>query len=196
VLSAIFNYATREDTFELPRNLVPGTDKRREPPASAVDFFEPEEVEALASAAAAGRHRRAAVGLAADEVAARSADDAQDAEMFRVLAYAWMRLGEVLAPQWGDVDLDGRRVIVQRAVSGQEEGPTKGWQVRYVQDLRSQSQIADGGGWIPSPWVSPWIGEWLAPDESPSDCPSGSSTDANPLLACLSSCRSSCQAFI
>jgi integrase len=132
VLSAIFNYATREDTFELPRNPVAGTDKRREPPASALDFFEPEEVEALAGAAAAGQHRRAAVGLGADEIAARCAEDAQDAEMFRVLAYTGMRLGEVLALQWGDVDLDGRRLIVQRAVSGREEGPTKAWQVRYV----------------------------------------------------------------
>jgi integrase len=34
--------------------------------------------------------------------------------------------------QWGDVDFAQRRLIVQRAVSGDVEGPTKGWQVRYV----------------------------------------------------------------
>lgn len=139
VLSAIFTYAMREDTFGLPRNPVSATDKRREPPAAALDFYEPHEVEQLAQAAASGLHRAPANGrngkvmdLSSDEIAARCAEDAQDAEVFRVLAFTGLRLGEVVALQWGDVDLEGRRLIVQRAVSGEEEGPTKGWQVRYV----------------------------------------------------------------
>jgi integrase len=139
VLSAIFGYATREDTFSLAANPVSATDKRREPPAAALDFFEPEEIEDLARAAAEGTHRKPPVGrggklmdLDADEIATRCEEDAQDAELFRVLAYTGLRIGEALALQWGDADLPNRRLIVQRAVSGTVEGPTKGWQVRYV----------------------------------------------------------------
>src|SRR3954469_19500515 len=132
MLSAIFNYARREDTFGLPANPVTATDKRREPPAAALDFYEPDEIEVLAAAAADGLHRKPTDHLGPDDIAARCAEDAQDAELFRVLAYTGLRLGEVLALQWGDVDLDGRRLIVQRALSGTEEGPTKAWQIRYV----------------------------------------------------------------
>jgi integrase len=132
VLSAIFGYAQREDTFALAANPAAPTDKRREAPPAVLDFFEPEEVELLARTAAEGRHRRSLRSATADEVAARCAEDAQDAELFRVLAYTGLRVGEVLALRWGDVDLTGRRLIVQRAVSASVEGPTKAWQVRYV----------------------------------------------------------------
>jgi integrase len=139
VMSAIFNYARREDTYRLPVNPVSPTDKRRELPAAALDFFEPEEIEALAHAAADGAHRKEAIGrggkvmdLGPEELVARAEEDAQDGELFRVLAYTGLRLGEALALQWGDVDFAQRRLIVQRAVSGDVEGPTKGWQVRYV----------------------------------------------------------------
>lgn len=70
--------------------------------------------------------------LGSEELAARAEEDAQDGELFRVLAYTGLRLGETLALQRGDVDFQNRRLVVQRAVSGVEEGPTKGWQVRYV----------------------------------------------------------------
>jgi integrase len=132
VVSAIFTFAQREDTFALAVNPVTATDKRREAPASVLDYFEPEEVELLASTAAGGKHRATRAGVTDDEVAARCAEDAQDGELFRVLAYTGIRLGEVLALRWVDVDLAGRRLIVQRAVSGSSEGPTKAWQVRYV----------------------------------------------------------------
>lgn len=138
-LSAIFNYAMREDTFALEVNPVAGTDKRREPPAAALDFFEPDEIEQLAWAAADGAHRAPPNGrgpnpmaLTDEELALRCLEDAQDAEMIRVLAYTGLRLGEALALKWGDVDADRSRLIVQRAVSGSTEGPTKSWQVRYV----------------------------------------------------------------
>jgi integrase len=132
VLSAIFGYAQREDTFSLPSNPATATDKRREAPPAVLDFFEPDEVELLARTAAEGRHRRRPIGPTDDEIEARCAEDAQDAELLRVLAYTGLRVGEALALRWGDVDLSGRRVIVQRAVSASVEGPTKAWQVRYV----------------------------------------------------------------
>jgi integrase len=122
ILSAIFNYARRPTTYALPTNPVEGTDKRREAPPIALDFHEPEEVEALARAAAAGRHRGPQpTNVPVDEVGARSAEDAQDAELFRVLAHTGLRLGEAVTLRWSDVDFNGRRLIVQRAMSGDTE---------------------------------------------------------------------------
>lgn len=132
VVSAIFTYGQREDTFKLPANPAAASDKRREAPPTALDFFEPEEVELLARTAAEGGHRRPLGNAGDDEIAARCAEDAQDAELFRVLAYTGLRIGEALALRWSDADLPGRRLIVQRAVSATVEGPTKAWQVRYV----------------------------------------------------------------
>jgi integrase len=57
VLSSIFNYGCREDTFELPKNPVEQTDARFEEPPAALDYYEVHEVEALAGAAARGTHR-------------------------------------------------------------------------------------------------------------------------------------------
>jgi integrase len=101
-------------------------------PAS-LDFYEPEEIEALARAAHAGQHRGPQpVELPADERAARAAEDAQDAELFRVLAYTGLRLGEAVALRWADVDFSARRLIVQRALSGDAETTTKAHRVRHV----------------------------------------------------------------
>src|SRR3954451_17075734 len=97
VLSAIYSWAQREDTFALPANPVTATDKRREPPPAALDFYEPEEVELLARTAASGLHRSTPAGITEGEVEVRCAEDAQDAELIRVLAYTGIRVGEVLA---------------------------------------------------------------------------------------------------
>jgi integrase len=133
VLAAMFAYACREDTYALPANPVKGTSKRREMPAAVLDFYEPEETEALARAAACGAHRGTPVyGIDDDELEWRAWEDRQDAELYRVAAYTGMRLGELLALRWEDVDLDGRRVIVHRAVSANVEGPTKSWQARAL----------------------------------------------------------------
>lgn len=133
ILSAIFNYARRPTTYALPSNPVEGTDKRREAPAAALDFYEPEEIEALARAAYAGQHRGPQpTELPDDERTARAAEDAQDAELFRVFAYTGLRLGEAVALRWGDVDFGARRLIVQRALSGETETTTKAHRVRHV----------------------------------------------------------------
>jgi integrase len=130
---AIFNYGRREDTFGLAANPATATTRRREPPPAVLDFYEPEEVEQLASAAAAGRHRGAQpADLDAGEIEWRAREDAQDGELFRIAAFTGLRLGEVLAVRWEDVDLDMRRLVVQRAVSAGVEGPTKSWQARFL----------------------------------------------------------------
>jgi integrase len=133
LLGAMFSYAQREDTYALEHNPVTGTSKRREKPPVVLDFFEPEEIEALARAAGAGAHRGPQPAeLDVDEAAWRTWEDRQDAELYRVAAYTGMRLGELLALRWEDVDLERRLVIVHRAVSAGVEGPTKSRQARAL----------------------------------------------------------------
>ena len=110
VISAIYGYAMREDSYGLELNPATATRKRREPPLAVLEFYEPEEVEAIARAAAAGAHRQLTSRvLYDDERSARAAEDRQDAELYRVPAYTGLRLGEVLALRWEDVHLSDRR---------------------------------------------------------------------------------------
>lgn len=142
LLSAIFNYARREDTHGISSNPAEATIKRREPPPAVLDFYEPEEIEALAQAAADGRHRGPQPkNLEPGEIEWRAREDGQDAELFRLAAYTGLRLGELLALRWEDVDLEARRMIVHRAVSAGVEGPTKSWQARFIPlaDLAAQA---------------------------------------------------------
>ena len=133
VISAAFNYGCRASTFGLPANPASEADKRREPQPGALVYYSPEEVEALARALADGRHRepsRQAVGE--QEREARRAEDQQDAELVRVAAYAGLRLGELLALRWRDVDFAGHALTVGRAMSAGVESSTKSGRVRRV----------------------------------------------------------------
>ena len=53
-----------------------------------------------------------------------------DGELIRVAGYAGLRLGELLALRWADVN--PRILVVHRALSAGVEGPTKSWQARFV----------------------------------------------------------------
>ncbi len=117
VLSSIFAYGCREDTLALAKNPVQGTDQRREAPPAALDYYEVEEVEALARACEQGRQRAPRALYDAGEIAARGSEDRQDADAFRLLFYTGLRLGEVIALRWSDVDLEGRLLLVRRGVS-------------------------------------------------------------------------------
>ncbi len=133
VISAIYGYGMREDTYRLALNPAAATTKRREPPPAVLDFYETVEVEAIARAAEAGAHREVTKLTYDDsELAARAREDLQDAELFRVAAYTGLRLGELLALRWADVNLADRRLVVHRALSDRIEGPTKGWQARFL----------------------------------------------------------------
>ena len=133
VISAIYGYATRDDTYSLPTNPAAATSKRREPPPAVLDFYEPEEVEALSRAADAGLHRHhLGYDLGENEQIARRLENRQDAELYRIAAYIGLRLGELLALRWEDVNLPDRRLVVHRALSQNVEGPTRAWQARFV----------------------------------------------------------------
>ena len=131
-LSSIFTYACRDDTLSLPKNPVEGTDQRREPPPAVLDYYEVEEVEALARACEQGKQRSQMTLLDPEEIAARAAEDRQDAEACRLLFYTGLRLGEVLALRWSDVDLADRLLLVRRAVSHGQETLPKGRRHRFV----------------------------------------------------------------
>ena len=133
VLSAMYGYAMREDSHAFEHNPARGTSRRREPPPAMLDFDEPEEVEALARAAERGEHRNVSkLRCDAAETAARDAENRQDAELYRIAAYTGLRLGELRALRWADVNLVDRRLVVQRAFSHGIEGPTKSWQARFI----------------------------------------------------------------
>ena len=116
VLAAMFGYACRADTYGLATNPVASKDKRREPPPARLDYYEVEEVEALAHVCERGGHRPTqAVGE--EETEARAAEDRQDADAFRILFYTGIRVGELLTLRWADVDLGARTLLVRRNLS-------------------------------------------------------------------------------
>jgi len=126
VIVAVFNYGAKEDTFALEANPAALTDKRREPDRAPLAFCSPDEVEALARALADACHRE----MKPDE--RERADDAQDAELVRVAAYAGLRLGELLALRWKDVDFAGHALTISRVMSDGVESSTKSGRVRRV----------------------------------------------------------------
>jgi integrase len=132
LLAAMFNYACRADTHQLGANPVTGTDKRREDPPAALDYYEVEEVEALARACEQGLHRANKPARDPTEVAARQAEDRRDADAFRLLFYTGLRLGEVLTLRWADIDLEDRLLLVRRGLSAGEETLPKGRRHRFV----------------------------------------------------------------
>jgi integrase len=132
VLAAIFAYACRSDTHGLASNPAKGTDKRREDPPSALDYYEVEEVEALARCCEAGEHRTARPSQDPSEQAARHQEDRQDGDAFRLLFYTGLRLGEVLTLRWEDVDLPDRLLLIRRGLSAGQESLPKGRRHRFV----------------------------------------------------------------
>lgn len=133
VIVAAYNYARKPSTYNLAENPAQASDKRRKPSPAAVVFYSPEEIEALARALQHGLHRdpsRAAVSEA--EKQTRHAEDRQDAEIVRVAAYAGLRMGELLALRFGDVDFTGSALSVERAISAGVLSSTKSGKVRRV----------------------------------------------------------------
>ena len=132
VLAAIFGYACRADTYSLAANPVASTDKRREDPPAALDYYEVHEVEALARCCEQGRHHTRTPATDPSEIEARRWEDHRDADLFRVLFYTGVRLGEALALRNGSVDLDARLLLVRAGVSAGQESSPKGRRHRFV----------------------------------------------------------------
>jgi len=131
VLHAIFKRAQRH--FGLTVNPVAGLDRQPMPRSGDFRVLTPEEVEALARAARGGAHRRPPITPLSNEVrAAHRAQDIQDAAVFVVAAYAGLRLGELRALRWRDVDFAKRLIHVRRAFTLGHEAVPKSGKVRAV----------------------------------------------------------------
>lgn len=126
LLVAIFNHAIRD--HGLTHNPAAATDKRREPAQAVLVYYLPEEIEALARAFEDGVHRR----LARDRTKYEITEDHQDADAVRIAAYCGLRLGELLALRWSDIDFAGSVLTVSRAISVGRVGATKSGRIRQV----------------------------------------------------------------
>ncbi len=143
LVCAIFNYGMRPSTYGLTANPAQHADRRGEPDAAQLAFYSPDQIEDLARALTAGKHRdRSRPALSSGEIEARAREDAQDAELVRVAAYAGLRRGELVALRWRDVDFAGQKIIVRRALSGEAEvQSTKSRRARQV-PLPEQAAVA------------------------------------------------------
>ncbi len=135
VLSAIFNFGLRPEQvtrWGLTGNPAAAAAKRREDAPRRLEVFTVEQIEALARTAAAGAWRGPHEYSTPDGELLRAEEDAQLAELLRVAAYTGLRMGELVALRWHDVRWSERVLVVERALSGDVEGTTKGRRIRYV----------------------------------------------------------------
>jgi integrase len=136
VLHSIFEFARREESFGLPANPAAETTKRPEDGAKPIETFEPDEIRAIAQAAREGLHRgkggyaHSAYSLETEQEWQRINE--QDAALFTIAAFTGLRLGELLALRWRDIDLKGGVLSVSRAMSAGEETSTKSRRSRIV----------------------------------------------------------------
>jgi integrase len=114
VVSSIYSFAIKKKMLSLTENPAAAADKREAPKPGPLAYYSAEEVEALARAMETGTEGR------------------QDGEAIRVSAYAGLRLGELLALRWRDVDFAASRLTVGRALSAGVETSTKSRHVRQV----------------------------------------------------------------
>jgi integrase len=97
--------------YDLPRNPVADVDRIRVSfDAARFDFYSPEEVYALARAAASE----------------------QDAALFLTAAFAGLRRGELVALRWRDVDFAKRSIRIEGSFSHGAVTTTKGGRARAV----------------------------------------------------------------
>ncbi len=78
------------------------------------------------------------------EALARAADSDQDASLFRVAAFTGLRLGELRALRWADVDFEKRLVHVRRNFTHGTEVAPKSGRVRSVPMIDQAAKALDG----------------------------------------------------
>lgn len=108
ILHGIFRRAQR--VWELPSNPASGVERQAERNTGRFSVLTPTEVEALA----------------------RAAETDQDAALFKTAAFTGLRLGELRALEWGDIDFGKRLIHVRKGFTRWELGNTKSHKVRSV----------------------------------------------------------------
>src|SRR6266536_4642725 len=78
------------------------------------------------------------------EALARAADNDQDAALFRVAAFTGLRLGELRALRWSDVDFAKHLVHVRRNYTHGADGAPKSGRVRSVPLIDQAAKALDG----------------------------------------------------
>lgn len=99
-----------QKVYGLPVNPAAGIERLRERRNVELQVFTPEEVHALA----------------------RAADDQQDAAVYLVAAFTGLRMGELIALRWRDVDFAASRVRVTASFAGGQLTTPKSGKVRSV----------------------------------------------------------------
>ncbi len=122
VLHGVFRRAMSR--WGLPANPVADPEVDRQPSRPSGDFAFLDSTE---------------VGLLA-----RAAETEQDAALFTVAAFTGLRLGELRALRWRDVDFTGRVVHVRRAYTRSAEQSPKSGKVRSVPLVDQAARALDG----------------------------------------------------
>jgi integrase len=107
-LHGIFKRATR--VYGLPRNPVAQVERPRLPHRAGIDVLSREEVMALV----------------------RSAETEEDGVLYLTAAFTGLRLGELLALRWEDVDFEADAIRVRRNFTAGREGTPKSGRERAV----------------------------------------------------------------
>jgi len=115
-LHGIFKRATR--VYGLPRNPVANVERPRLPRRAGIDVFSREEVMALV----------------------RAAESERDGALYLTAAFTGLRLGELLALRWGDVDFDSDAIRVERSYTAGREGTPKSGRGRAVPMMEEVAQ--------------------------------------------------------
>ena len=112
-LRAIFNYGCDPRRgWDLESNPAVPTDRRPVNTPGAIKYFEIEQVEAIAAAAAAGTWRGQALATyRRNPLAAQQEQEENDqlAELIRFAAYTGLRQGELVVLQWSDINFGSKQ---------------------------------------------------------------------------------------
>jgi integrase len=110
-----------------------------------------QRVYGLSANAAAGVERQPArrsgdfdvLSAAEVEALVRAASSSQDAALFATAAYAGLRLGELRALRWHDLDFEKRLIHVRRSYVGRAEDAPKSGRVRSVPMIDQVATVLD-----------------------------------------------------